>query len=89
MINMILMGDGGSLNPERVVMVASLKSAPIKRLLRKQDAARIVDLTYGYPQRSLVIFDNGMMAITRYDVPELSFALRIGKEIKDGEDIPF
>ena len=81
MPNMIMMGEGGSINPERVIMIAALSSAPIKRLLKHTDKQHIINLTYGYPQRSVAIFDNGFIAITRYSVTALSQAIITGKEV--------
>lgn len=89
MPNIILMGAGGSINPDRVLMIASLKSAPIKRLLKYVDPDKIINMTYGYPQRSLIIVDNGMIVITRYEVEELSMAIRSGKEVEYDESLPF
>lgn len=88
MINLIAMGEGGSINPERVVMVASMFSAPIKRLIKQTPPDKVLNLTYGYPQRSVVVFDNGMLAITRYHVEDLSFAIQAGKEV-ESHDLPF
>ncbi len=89
MPNIIMMGEGGSINPERVLMIASLKSAPIKRLLKYVESSKIINMTYGYPQRSLMIFDNGMVVITRFEVEELSMAIRSGKEVEYDESLPF
>jgi regulator of extracellular matrix RemA (YlzA/DUF370 family) len=74
MTKMILLGAGGSINPDQVLMIASLKSAPIKRLLRLASPEKVINMTYGYPQRSLLIFENGMLVISRVDVDELTEA---------------
>lgn len=89
MVNMISMGRGGSINPQHVVMVASLKSAPVKRFINELDSGRLINMTYGYPQKSIIIFENGMVAITRYDAGELAIAIRIGKEVHHDYDVPF
>lgn len=74
MTKMILLGAGGSINPDQVLMIASLRSAPIKRLLKLAPPEKVINLTYGYPRRSLVIFENGMLVISRVDVDELTEA---------------
>jgi regulator of extracellular matrix RemA (YlzA/DUF370 family) len=79
MPNMLILGRGGSLNPERIVAIASLESAPIKRLLQATGDDRLLNLTYGYPRRSVVIFDNGMMVITHRTVAELTKAVHFGE----------
>jgi regulator of extracellular matrix RemA (YlzA/DUF370 family) len=89
MPNMISMGRAGSVNPERVVMVASLDSAPVKRFIKELDPMQILNLTYGYPQKSIIVFENGMVAITRYKAGELAIAIRLGKEVHHDYDVPF
>ena len=89
MANMILLGEGGSINPERVTMVASAKSAPIKRLLKTIEPHRVIDLTYGYPRESVLVMDTGMLAITSYPIEKITYAIRIGKEVNPDEPIPF
>lgn len=83
MPNMLMMGEGGSINPERVLLVASLKSAPIKRLVKYTEGNKVINITYGYPQLSVIVFDNGMIAVTCYPVEELSAALRRERELVD------
>jgi len=86
--NMISMGEGGSINPARVVLVASLRSAPIKRLVKETEPGRLINLTYGYPQRSVIVFENGFVAITKYEADELAKAIWRGKEVED-HGLPF
>lgn len=89
MPNMITLGEGGSINPERVILVASMASAPVKRFVKHTDPANLVNLTYGYPRRSVVVFDTGVVAITSYEPERLALAVRYGKEIDPDEKIPF
>jgi regulator of extracellular matrix RemA (YlzA/DUF370 family) len=81
--NLMSMGESGCINPQRVLMVVSLKSAPIKRLLKETPPYNVINMTYGYPQRSLIVFDNGMLAITRHEVETLSAAIRRGDLLDD------
>lgn len=86
--NVILMGEGGGINPARVILVASMKSAPVKRFVKHTDPGKVINMTYGYPQRSIVVMDTGTVIITCYDVYELTHAIRQGKEV-DRDAIPF
>ncbi len=89
MPTIIMIGEGGSINPERVLMIASMKSAPVKRLLKYADPDKVINMTYGYPQRSLIIFDTGFMAITHHEIYTLSQAVRRGKEVDYDDTLPF
>ena len=77
---MISVGEGGSINPADVVLIASMASTPIKRLVRHTDPQKIVNLTYGYPRRSLIVFANGFIAITHLPVDTLTRMICSGRE---------
>lgn len=89
MTNMILLGEGGSLNPKCVIAVASAKSAPVKRMLKTLPAMQILDLTYGYPRETVVILDNGMLALTAYTVEQMTLAVMYERQVNPDETIPF
>jgi regulator of extracellular matrix RemA (YlzA/DUF370 family) len=89
MPNMIQIGRGGSINPERVLVVASATSAPIKRLLKKVNPGHVLNLTYGYPRRSVLVFDNGFLAITSHTVDDMTLAVRFGREVPGDDELPF
>lgn len=83
MPDMLILGRGGSINRERVVLIASLSSAPIQKLLRDIDPDRVVNMTYGYPRRSIIVFDNGMIAIASRTIEELTRAVHMREELED------
>lgn len=83
MPDMLILGRGGSINRERVVLIAPMSSAPIQKLLRDTDPSRVINMTYGYPRRSVVVFDNSMIAITSRTVEELTKAIHMRKELED------
>lgn len=85
---MISMGDGGSINCDRVILVASMSSAPIKRFVKDTEPGKLVNLTYGFPQRSIIVFDNGTVAITSCPVNKLDFAIRTKTEV-EADGLPF
>lgn len=89
MASMILLGEGGSLSPKHIIAVASAHSAPIKRMLKMLPAHQILDLTYGYPRNTVVILDNGMLAITSYTIDQMTLAVQYERQVNEDEAIPF
>lgn len=51
-----------------VIAVATIHSAPIKRFLKSLGEERVLNLTYGFPQETIVLFDNGLVAIVSLTV---------------------
>ena len=72
---MIFLGRGGIINAERVVMVAAARSEPVKRLLASTPEERILNLTYGYPRESVILFENGYLAVISQTVEALAEVL--------------
>ncbi|MDX2076632.1 MAG: DUF370 domain-containing protein [bacterium] len=75
MSHILIIGRGGSINASRVTAIANAKSAPIKRLLECTNPQQILDLTYGYPRRAVLVLDNGMLAIVSRSPEELARAI--------------
>jgi len=75
MPDMLLLGRGGAINAERVTAVASAKSDPIRRLLKMLPPPQIIDLTYGFPRQSVIILDNGFVALSSRTPEELARVL--------------
>lgn len=63
MSNLIAVGRGGAVDADRIVAVARISSAPIKRLLKAAGQARVIDLTYGEPSQTVLVLDNGCLAV--------------------------
>jgi regulator of extracellular matrix RemA (YlzA/DUF370 family) len=80
MPRILILGRGGSIDADRVVAVASAKSAPIKRLLQAIGPERVLNLTYGYPRQAVILFDNGYLAVVSRTVDELARALHMEGE---------
>ncbi len=91
MPRMIILGRGGAIDADRVVAVAPFKSKPIKRLLDAVGPARVINLTYGYPRQSVVVLDNGYLAVTSRTMDELARAFHSGnrEELTDGSQPPW
>lgn len=68
----IPLGRGGILASERILAVASVRSAPVKRLLAHIAPERIVNLSYGYPRETVVLMEGGMFIITSLTVEQLT-----------------
>ncbi len=74
MPRLIILGRGGVLDANRVVAIAPFRSKPVKRLLEAAGPEKVLNLTYGYPRVSIVVLDNGFLAITSRTVGELTRA---------------
>ncbi len=57
------LGRGGLITLDRIVAVARANSAPVKRLLEAAGPARVLNLTYGEPRQSVIVLDNGYLAV--------------------------
>lgn len=86
--NILILGRGGSINADRVIAIARLKSAPIQRMLDATDPSRVLNLTYGYPRQSVVIMDDGYVVVSSRTPDELARALSFCEELEDDEDQP-
>jgi regulator of extracellular matrix RemA (YlzA/DUF370 family) len=71
MSNWIQVGEGGVIDKRRVVAIGRVRSAPILRLLKSTDPTRILVLTYGYPRQSVLLLDNGYLAIVSTSLEDL------------------
>jgi regulator of extracellular matrix RemA (YlzA/DUF370 family) len=71
MVHWIAVGQGGVIDTRRIVAVANARSAPVKRWLENTAPARIINLTYGYPRRSVILLDNDYLLIVSISPSEL------------------
>lgn len=78
MVDWFDVGRGGALAVDRVVALARIDSAPIRRLVEAVGRERIVDLTFGRPKRAVAILDSGHIVL-------LSFAPQMLLERFKGE----
>lgn len=89
MAKILLLGRGGAINMDRVIAVAHARSAPIRRLIEATDDSRLLNLTYGYPRRSVLILDDGILVISSRTPQELARALGMCEELKDEAQPPW
>lgn len=80
MSQLINLGPGGALDLARVVAVGRAKSAPVKRMLEAAGPRYVLNLTYGYPRQSVVLLDNGCLAVLSLTVEELLGRLEADRE---------
>jgi len=85
---MLILGRGGSINQDRVVAIAPITSAPVQKLLQAAGEDRILNMTYGYTRQSVIMFENGMIAVTSRTVEELTKAIHMGEEL-DHDAVPW
>ncbi len=88
MPNMLILGRGGAINAERVLAVVHAKSAPVLRLVQATDPSHILNMTYGYPRRSVIVLDNGLVVLSSRTPTELTRALGLREELPADEDQP-
>lgn len=86
MTRLMILGRGGIIDADRVVAITPVKSEPVKRMLDASDPAHVINMTYGYARGSVIIFENGYVAIVSQTVAELAQALKIEERISDAED---
>ncbi len=89
MPKILILGRGGSINADRVIAVAHAKSAPVMRMVQATDANRVINMTYGYPRRSVLILDDGVVVLSSRTPAELAKALGRIEELTDEDQPPW
>lgn len=89
MPKILLLGRGGSINADRVIAVAHAKSAPVTRMVQSTDTSRVLNMTFGYPRRSVIVLDNGYLVLSSRTPGELSRAIGLSEELKDEDNPPW
>jgi regulator of extracellular matrix RemA (YlzA/DUF370 family) len=72
----IVVGKGGVVAVDRVLVVAQASSAPIRRLVEAVGRDRVVDLTFGRPRQAVVVLDSGHVVLASMDPKALLERLR-------------
>lgn len=68
----LTLGRGGVIDASRIIVIASVRSAPVKRVLSLTPPERIISLTYGYPRESVLVLDGGYLVVVSQTIDELS-----------------
>jgi regulator of extracellular matrix RemA (YlzA/DUF370 family) len=67
--------DQGIIAVERIVTVAQVDAAPVRRLLDQIPASKIIVLTGGRKRQSALILDSGHIILTAWPVEKVHQAL--------------
>lgn len=87
MERLINVGYGNCVNSDKVISVACIDAAPIKRLVQNaKDKGMAIDMTQGRKTKSVIIMDGGYVVLSAL-VPE-TFVTRFNETsfIRKGED---
>ncbi len=80
-------GDGGMIEPNRVVAAGRWSSAPIRRSARQaKHDGRLIDLTYGKACIWVLYLDSGHLVLASQPMPVAS--IDIDESFNDEEDTP-
>lgn len=89
MAKILLLGHGGSINMSRVIAIAPAKSDPVRRLVKETEPGKVLNLTYGYPRRSIIILDNGYVVLSSRTPDELARAVGLCEDLEDEDQPPW
>ncbi|MCQ2428241.1 MAG: DUF370 domain-containing protein [Clostridia bacterium] len=86
----ISVGYGNTVAADRIVMIASPESAPVKRLITvSKEQGRVIDVSSGRKTRSVIVTDSEHIILSALQVETL--AARLGSDITaedEGSDAP-
>ena len=78
-VELVHIGFGSIIALNRVLVIMSPDSAPIKRMIQDaRDANGLIDLTYGRKTKAVVVLDNGHLVLAAIQ-PE-TIAARLGQQ---------
>jgi regulator of extracellular matrix RemA (YlzA/DUF370 family) len=78
----LVVGEGGVLAADRIVVIAQARSAPIRRLAEAVGPKQMIDLTFGQSREAVVVLDSGHVAAVSLTPEELVERLQ---EVKDDD----
>lgn len=71
--NLLNIGFGGSVVADRIVVIVSPNSSPMKRLKDEaKEEKRLVDATYGRKTRSIIVLDSNHVILSAIQAETLS-----------------
>ena len=75
-------GDGGLVQPDRVIATGRWSSAPIRRTARQAKAeGRLIDLTYGKACKWVIFMDSGHLVLATHPVPVTAVDSRCDEDV--------
>ncbi|MBQ3545274.1 MAG: DUF370 domain-containing protein [Lachnospiraceae bacterium] len=85
MQRLINAGYGNSVNSDKVISVASIDAAPIKRLVQNaKDMGKAIDMTQGRKTKSVIIMEDGYVGLSALVVE--TFVSRFNDSSYKGKD---
>ena len=79
--NLLNIGFGSSIVAERVVVIVSPNSAPMKRLKNEaKDDKRLIDATHGRRTRSIIVTDSNHIVLSAIQAETISQRFTMLKE---------
>ena len=84
----INVGFGNAVSSERIVVIASPDSSPVKRLVSEaKDAGRVIDVSCGHKTRSVIVTDSEHVVLSALSPDKITGRLNGGQDSKDdGEE---
>ena len=85
-MHFINVGFGNAVSAERIVVLASPDSSPVKRLVSEaKEAGRAIDVSCGHKTRSVIVTDSEHVILSALTPDKISERLGMNVEMKDGE----
>ena len=81
-MNLVNIGFGNLINADRVISIVSPESAPVKRIVQKENGT-LIDATQGRKTKSVIITDSDNVVLSYMDLKQIS--QRFGGEVISDE----
>lgn len=83
-MNLVNIGFGNMINADRVIVVVSPESAPIKKIVRESKAnGTLIDATHGRKTMSVIITDSDNVVLSYMDLKQI--AAKFDTEVETDE----
>ena len=85
-MELVDVGFGSMISPQRLVALIGPDSAPVKRMVQEsRDAGTLIDATYGRRTRSVLVMDSGHIVLSALESEEVSDRMN-KRESRSGEE---
>lgn len=83
-MNLVNIGFGNLINSDRVVVVLSPESAPVKKIIRESKSnGSLIDATHGRKTMSVIITDSDNVVLSYLDLKQI--AIKFSTEVEADE----
>lgn len=84
-VELVHIGFGSVIALNRVLVMMSPESAPIKRMIQEaRDRNTLIDATYGRKTKAVIVLDNGYLVLAAIQPETISSRLAQQRETRDG-----